>query len=252
MEAIAAARRASASRRSTAAIADKAALVAAVVAGRLPGTRRARPGEHPGRAVAGGGTRLPRRRRGVRGADRRADGRAPPPPGADRRASAAASCSPAAPSASRWSSAGRARGDIRDDVEPVTAIDLFAGPFLARVFAGADTGRTGAGRPSPAGGTSSKTRHPHDRLHPRNRTSTGPPPRSSPTSPTRTGCAPGRPNTVSAVQEGDGPLGLGTRLREVHRGPGGRSSRPSSRSPSSSPAASSRCASSRARRSICG
>jgi len=29
-------------------------------------------------------------------------------------------------------------------------------------------------------------------------------------------------NTVSAVQEGDGPIGLGTRLREVHRGPGGK------------------------------
>jgi len=29
-------------------------------------------------------------------------------------------------------------------------------------------------------------------------------------------------NTVSAVQEGDGPLGVGTRLREVHRGPGGK------------------------------
>lgn len=29
-------------------------------------------------------------------------------------------------------------------------------------------------------------------------------------------------NTVSAVQEGDGPLGLGTRLREVHRAPGGK------------------------------
>jgi uncharacterized protein YndB with AHSA1/START domain len=29
-------------------------------------------------------------------------------------------------------------------------------------------------------------------------------------------------NTVSAVQEGDGPVGLGTRIREVHRGPGGR------------------------------
>jgi uncharacterized protein YndB with AHSA1/START domain len=29
-------------------------------------------------------------------------------------------------------------------------------------------------------------------------------------------------NTVSAVQEGDGPLRLGTRLREVHRGPGGK------------------------------
>ena len=27
-------------------------------------------------------------------------------------------------------------------------------------------------------------------------------------------------NTVSAVQEGDGPLGLGTRLREVHRAGG--------------------------------
>ena len=29
-------------------------------------------------------------------------------------------------------------------------------------------------------------------------------------------------NTVSAVQEGEGPLGLGTRLREVHRAPGGK------------------------------
>jgi uncharacterized protein YndB with AHSA1/START domain len=29
-------------------------------------------------------------------------------------------------------------------------------------------------------------------------------------------------NTVSVVQEGDGPLGLGTRLREVHRAPGGK------------------------------
>jgi uncharacterized protein YndB with AHSA1/START domain len=29
-------------------------------------------------------------------------------------------------------------------------------------------------------------------------------------------------NTVSSVQEGDGPLGVGTRLREVHRGPGGK------------------------------
>jgi hypothetical protein len=29
-------------------------------------------------------------------------------------------------------------------------------------------------------------------------------------------------NTVSAVPEGEGPIGVGTRLREVHRGPGGR------------------------------
>ena len=29
-------------------------------------------------------------------------------------------------------------------------------------------------------------------------------------------------NTVSAIQEGDGPFGLGTRLREVHRAPGGK------------------------------
>jgi uncharacterized protein YndB with AHSA1/START domain len=29
-----------------------------------------------------------------------------------------------------------------------------------------------------------------------------------------------QPNTVSAVQEGDGPLGLGTRLREVHHAGG--------------------------------
>jgi len=29
-------------------------------------------------------------------------------------------------------------------------------------------------------------------------------------------------NTVSAIQEGDGPMGVGTRLREVHRMPGGK------------------------------
>ena len=29
-------------------------------------------------------------------------------------------------------------------------------------------------------------------------------------------------NTVSAVQEGEGPVGVGTRLREVHRAPGGK------------------------------
>lgn len=29
-------------------------------------------------------------------------------------------------------------------------------------------------------------------------------------------------NTVSVAQEGEGPLRLGTRLREIHRGPGGR------------------------------
>ncbi len=29
-------------------------------------------------------------------------------------------------------------------------------------------------------------------------------------------------NTVSALQEGDAPFGLGTRLREVHRAPGGK------------------------------
>jgi uncharacterized protein YndB with AHSA1/START domain len=29
-------------------------------------------------------------------------------------------------------------------------------------------------------------------------------------------------NTVSAAPEGDGPLGVGTRLHEVHRGPGGK------------------------------
>ena len=31
---------------------------------------------------------------------------------------------------------GQRRGDIRADIEPVAAVDLFAGPFLARVFAG--------------------------------------------------------------------------------------------------------------------
>jgi AcrR family transcriptional regulator len=34
----------------------------------------------------------------------------------------------------------QARGDLRTDIEPETALDLLAGPLLARVFAGADTG----------------------------------------------------------------------------------------------------------------
>jgi hypothetical protein len=35
---------------------------------------------------------------------------------------------------------GQARGDLRGDIDAVAALDLLAGPFLARVFAGADTG----------------------------------------------------------------------------------------------------------------
>jgi hypothetical protein len=35
---------------------------------------------------------------------------------------------------------GQARGDLRPGLDPETAVDLFGGPFLARVFAGADTG----------------------------------------------------------------------------------------------------------------
>jgi AcrR family transcriptional regulator len=35
---------------------------------------------------------------------------------------------------------GQARGDIRRDLDPEHAIDLMAGSFLARVFAGLDTG----------------------------------------------------------------------------------------------------------------
>jgi AcrR family transcriptional regulator len=35
---------------------------------------------------------------------------------------------------------GRARGDVRADVDAVAALDLLAGPLLARAFAGADTG----------------------------------------------------------------------------------------------------------------
>ena len=35
---------------------------------------------------------------------------------------------------------GQERGDLRRDIEPEAALDLFAGPFVARVFAGADTG----------------------------------------------------------------------------------------------------------------
>jgi hypothetical protein len=35
---------------------------------------------------------------------------------------------------------GQTRGDIRVDVDPEMALELMAGPFLARVFAGLDTG----------------------------------------------------------------------------------------------------------------
>jgi len=35
---------------------------------------------------------------------------------------------------------GKERGDIRTDVEPEDAVDLIVGAFLARVFAGKDTG----------------------------------------------------------------------------------------------------------------
>src|SRR5689334_4033486 len=35
---------------------------------------------------------------------------------------------------------GQRRGDIRADIDPEAALDLMAGPFLARVFAGLDTG----------------------------------------------------------------------------------------------------------------
>lgn len=34
---------------------------------------------------------------------------------------------------------GQRRGDIRADIDPTGVLDLLAGPFLARVFAGADT-----------------------------------------------------------------------------------------------------------------
>jgi hypothetical protein len=35
---------------------------------------------------------------------------------------------------------GQARGEIRAEIDPEQALDLMAGPFLARVFAGLDTG----------------------------------------------------------------------------------------------------------------
>ena len=35
---------------------------------------------------------------------------------------------------------GQRRGDLRSDIDPEAVLDLFAGPFLARVFAGLDTG----------------------------------------------------------------------------------------------------------------
>ena len=35
---------------------------------------------------------------------------------------------------------GQERGDIRPDIAPEDAVDLIVGPFLARVFAGKDTG----------------------------------------------------------------------------------------------------------------
>lgn len=49
-------------------------------------------------------------------------------------------------------------------------------------------------------------------------------------------------NTVSAIPEPAGPLRLGSRIREVHRGPGGKQLRRSSRFPRSSPIASFLCA----------
>ena len=36
---------------------------------------------------------------------------------------------------------GQERGDLRSDIEPEAALDLFAGPFLARIFAGLETGQ---------------------------------------------------------------------------------------------------------------
>jgi AcrR family transcriptional regulator len=35
---------------------------------------------------------------------------------------------------------GQARGEVRADIDPDLALELMAGPFLARVFAGLDTG----------------------------------------------------------------------------------------------------------------
>ncbi|HZO07595.1 MAG TPA: TetR-like C-terminal domain-containing protein [Solirubrobacterales bacterium] len=35
---------------------------------------------------------------------------------------------------------GQGRGDVRADVDPEAAVDSLAGPLLARVFAGVDTG----------------------------------------------------------------------------------------------------------------
>ena len=35
---------------------------------------------------------------------------------------------------------GVERGDLRDDIDPTTMLDLLAGPLLARIYAGADTG----------------------------------------------------------------------------------------------------------------
>jgi AcrR family transcriptional regulator len=35
---------------------------------------------------------------------------------------------------------GQSRGEIRSDLDPEAALELMAGPFLARVFAGLDTG----------------------------------------------------------------------------------------------------------------
>jgi uncharacterized protein YndB with AHSA1/START domain len=49
-------------------------------------------------------------------------------------------------------------------------------------------------------------------------------------------------NTVSAIPERDGPIGLGSRIREVHRAPAERRFTSSSRLPSTNPIASSDCA----------
>ena len=51
---------------------------------------------------------------------------------------------------------GQARGDIRSDLDPVMGIDLLAGQFLARVFAGSTWGPPGASGRSSSGGRPSR------------------------------------------------------------------------------------------------
>jgi len=62
---------------------------------------------------------------------------------------------------------GQERGDLRADIDPEAALDLFAGPFLARVFAGADTSPRWRKRAFETWWNLLEAERPHDRNHAR-------------------------------------------------------------------------------------